>query len=148
MFMYSNVYSWPVLQNKILISFPSHPHSHPHSHPPLPSSYTLVPNSLDINQQNCKALRKKKRRRRRPNESIADFTTTYELTKEKLGSGARSTVETCRHRKTGREYAVKVCKYRTVGMPGDLCVLITLIVCTCMYAHMCMYVCMYVSMYV
>lgn len=67
-----------------------------------------MPNSLDISKQNGDHLRKKKRRRKRPNEGMADFSSTYELTNEQLGEGAWSRVSTCIHRRTKKAYAVKV----------------------------------------
>lgn len=73
--------------------------------------YLLVPNSLDISKQNGDHLRKKKRRRKRPNEGMADFSSTYELTNEHLGEGAWSKVTTCIHRRTNKAYAVKVSLY-------------------------------------
>ena len=75
---------------------------------PTDNLFLLVPNSLDISQQNGISSKKKRRRRRRPNEGMADFVSTYELTDEILGEGAWSKVATCRHRKTKKTFAVKV----------------------------------------
>ena len=58
-----------------------------------------------------KQERRKKRSKRKkgpPPTGPASFETSYELTGEILGAGTLSSVATCRNRRSGKEYAVKV----------------------------------------